>query len=84
MGEPVNRQRYRPRMACYPLWNGFCSCAESLRSDARKLYKLSQPTTVEDAMRITRHLEQAYGTPLSAETVSRITDQVLEEMRTWQ
>jgi putative transposase len=35
-------------------------------------------------MRITRHLEQAYGTPLSAETVSRITDQVLEEMRTWQ
>jgi Transposase, Mutator family len=30
------------------------------------------------------HLEQVYGTKLSAETVSRITDQVLEEVRAWQ
>jgi transposase-like protein len=33
---------------------------------------------------ITHHLEQVYGTVLSAETVSRITDQVLEEVRAWQ
>jgi putative transposase len=33
---------------------------------------------------ITHHLEQVYGTALSAETVSRITDQVLEEVRAWQ
>jgi transposase-like protein len=33
---------------------------------------------------IIRHLEQVYGTQLSAETVSRITDQVLEEVRAWQ
>jgi transposase-like protein len=33
---------------------------------------------------ITHHLEQVYGTQLSAETISRITDQVLEEVRAWQ
>ena len=33
---------------------------------------------------IVHHLEQVYGTALSAETVSRITDQVLEEVRAWQ
>jgi putative transposase len=33
---------------------------------------------------IVHHLEQVYGTQLSAETVSRITDQVLEEVKAWQ
>jgi putative transposase len=33
---------------------------------------------------IIHHLEQVYGTQLSAETVSRITDAVLEEVRAWQ
>lgn len=33
---------------------------------------------------IVHHLEQVYGTQLSAETVSRITEQVMEEVRTWQ
>ena len=33
---------------------------------------------------ILHHLEQVYGTQLSRETVSRITDQVLEEVRAWQ
>jgi putative transposase len=33
---------------------------------------------------ILHHLEQVYGTQLSAETVSRITCQVLEEVRAWQ
>jgi hypothetical protein len=33
---------------------------------------------------IIHHLEQVYGTQLSAETVSRITDGVLEEVRAWQ
>jgi transposase-like protein len=33
---------------------------------------------------ILHHLEQVYGTQLSHETVSRITDQVLEEIRAWQ
>jgi len=33
---------------------------------------------------ILHHLEQVYGAVLSAETVSRITDQVLEEVRAWQ
>jgi putative transposase len=33
---------------------------------------------------IVHHLEQVYGTQLSHETVSRITDQVLEEVRAWQ
>jgi putative transposase len=33
---------------------------------------------------IIHHLEQVYGTQLSHETVSRITDQVLEEVRAWQ
>ena len=33
---------------------------------------------------ILHHLEQAYGTQLSHETVSRITDAVLEEVRAWQ
>jgi putative transposase len=33
---------------------------------------------------IVHHLEQVYGTQLSAETVSRITDAVLEEVRAWQ
>lgn len=33
---------------------------------------------------ILHHLEQVYGTQLSPETVSRITDQVLEEVRAWQ
>ena len=33
---------------------------------------------------ILHHLEQVYGTKLSAETVSRITDQVLDEVRAWQ
>src|SRR5579859_4467885 len=33
---------------------------------------------------ILHHLEQVYGTELSPETVSRITDQVLEEVRAWQ
>jgi putative transposase len=33
---------------------------------------------------ITHHLEQVYGTQLSAETVSRITEQVMEEARAWQ
>jgi len=33
---------------------------------------------------ILHHLEQVYGTQLSHETVSRITDQVLEEVRAWQ
>jgi putative transposase len=33
---------------------------------------------------ITHHLEQVYGTVLSAETVSRITEAVMEEVRTWQ
>jgi len=37
--------------------------------------------TVRD---ILHHLDQVYGTKLSAETVSRITDQVLEEVRAWQ
>jgi len=33
---------------------------------------------------ILHHLEQVYGTQLSHETVSRITDAVLEEVRAWQ
>jgi transposase-like protein len=33
---------------------------------------------------IIHHLGQVYGTQLSAETVSRITDAVLEEVRAWQ
>src|SRR6201986_4051199 len=33
---------------------------------------------------ILHHLGQVYGPQLSAETVSRITDQVLEEVRAWQ
>lgn len=33
---------------------------------------------------IVHHLEQVYGTQLSAETVSRITEQVMEEVKTWQ
>ena len=33
---------------------------------------------------IMHHLEQVYGTQLSHETVSRITDAVLEEVRGWQ
>jgi transposase-like protein len=33
---------------------------------------------------ILHHLEQVYGTQLSHETVSRITDSVLEEVRAWQ
>ena len=33
---------------------------------------------------ILHHLEQVYGTQLSHETISRITDQVLEEVRAWQ
>ena len=37
--------------------------------------------TVRD---ILHHLQQVYGTQLSHETVSRITDQVLEEVRAWQ
>jgi hypothetical protein len=37
--------------------------------------------TVRD---ILHHLEQVYGTKLSAETVSRITDQVPGEVRAWQ
>jgi transposase-like protein len=37
--------------------------------------------TVRD---IVHHLEQVYGTQLSAETVSRITEQVMEEVKAWQ
>lgn len=37
--------------------------------------------TVRD---IVHHLQQVYGTDLSAETVSRITEQVMEEVKTWQ
>ena len=37
--------------------------------------------TVRD---IVHHLQQVYGTSLSAETVSRITEQVMEEVKTWQ
>ena len=33
---------------------------------------------------IIHHLRQVYGTELSAETVSRITDAVLEEVKAWQ
>lgn len=33
---------------------------------------------------ITHHLEQVYGTRLPAEQVSRITEQVMEEVRAWQ
>ena len=33
---------------------------------------------------ILHHLEQVYGTQLSHETISRITDGVLEEVRAWQ
>ena len=33
---------------------------------------------------ILHHLRQVYGTELSAETVSRITDAVLEEVKAWQ
>src|SRR6266851_4649655 len=33
---------------------------------------------------ILHHLKQVYGTELSAETVSRITDAVLEEVKAWQ
>jgi putative transposase len=33
---------------------------------------------------IVHHLRQVYGTDLSAETVSRITDAVLEEVKAWQ
>lgn len=33
---------------------------------------------------IVHHLEQVYGTVLSAETVSRITEAVMEEVRAWQ
>jgi transposase-like protein len=33
---------------------------------------------------IVHHLAQVYGTELSAETVSRITDAVLEEVKAWQ
>ena len=33
---------------------------------------------------IVHHLNQVYGTDLSGETVSRITDAVLEEVRAWQ
>jgi transposase-like protein len=37
--------------------------------------------TVRD---IVHHLHQVYGTELSAETISRITEQVMEEVKTWQ
>jgi hypothetical protein len=33
---------------------------------------------------IVHHLEQVYGTRLSAEGVSRITEQVMEEVKAWQ
>lgn len=33
---------------------------------------------------IVHHLEQVYGTQLSAETVSRITEQVMDEVKAWQ
>ncbi|MEV4080566.1 IS256 family transposase [Nonomuraea fuscirosea] len=33
---------------------------------------------------IVHHLEQIYGTRLSAETISRITEQVMEEVKLWQ
>jgi putative transposase len=33
---------------------------------------------------ILHHLDQVYGTKLSAKTVSRITDHVLDEVRAWQ
>ncbi|WP_345581679.1 transposase, partial [Nonomuraea rosea] len=33
---------------------------------------------------IVHHLEQVYGTRLSAETISRITEQVMEEVKLWQ
>ena len=33
---------------------------------------------------VVHHLEQVYGTQLSAESVSRVTDAVLEEARAWQ
>src|SRR5436189_214784 len=33
---------------------------------------------------ILHHLEQVYGTQLSHETVSRITEQVMEEVKIWQ
>jgi putative transposase len=33
---------------------------------------------------IVHHLEQVYGTQMSAETVSRITEQVMEEVKSWQ
>jgi putative transposase len=33
---------------------------------------------------IVHHLEQVYGTQVSAETVSRITEQVMEEVKAWQ
>lgn len=33
---------------------------------------------------IVHHLEQVYGTQLSAETISRITEQVMEEVKVWQ
>ncbi|MEU4235676.1 IS256 family transposase [Nonomuraea sp. NPDC026600] len=33
---------------------------------------------------IVHHLEQVYGTRLSAETISRITEQVMEEVKAWQ
>ncbi len=33
---------------------------------------------------ILHHLRQVYGTELSPKTVSRITDQVLEEVKAWQ
>jgi hypothetical protein len=33
---------------------------------------------------ILHHLKQVYGTELSHEQVSRITDQVLEEVKAWQ
>ena len=46
----------------------------------RKL-KITCGMSVRDIM---HHLEQVYGTQLSHETVSRITDAVMEEARAWQ
>ncbi|NED52269.1 IS256 family transposase, partial [Micromonospora aurantiaca] len=37
--------------------------------------------TVRD---IVHHLDQVYGTQLSPETVSRITEQVMDEVKAWQ
>jgi hypothetical protein len=54
---------------------------KTVREHWEKARKVNAGMSVRD---IIHHLRQVYGTELSPETVSRITDQVLDEVKAWQ